>query len=372
MTTSIADRRLLNQGLADPRHRRPADVIAWSGAVQGQEYEPAKWGLGLRMVDNTVNAAIESAFESGQILRTHVMRPTWHFVAAADIRWLQALTGPRVQRTMSNYNRQVGLDARTVTRATAVIERSLRDGQHLTRAELSDRLGRAKLDMTGIRLAHAVMHAELECLICSGPRRGKQFTYALVAERAPVTPKLARDEALGELTRRYFRSHGPATVRDFVWWSGLPTAEAKRGVEIVKARHEEVDGRVYWSVDGAPAGRRRERLVHLLPIYDEYLVAYRDRDAVPHISAALAVEPTLGWRGNFQHALVVDGQVAGTWRTARTVKGIAVDIIPLRGLTKHERNAIDEATDRYRCFQDCPVEVSVTGGSRSTKPRRTR
>jgi hypothetical protein len=212
--------------------------------------------------------------------------------------------------------------------------------------------------MTGLRLAHVVMHAELERVICSGPRRGKQFTYALVAERAPDARRLQRDEALSELTRRYFRSHGPATVRDFVWWSGLPTADAKRGLEIVKARHEEVDGRFYWSVGGAPASRARGRLVHLLPIYDEYLVAYRDRDAVPHISSA--DEQPAGWRGNFQHALVIGGQVAGTWRTTRNSAGLAVDVTAFRRLTKRERLAVDETAEHYRCFQDCPVVVSVT------------
>ncbi len=202
----------------------------------------AKWAIALRMQDGTVGTQIERAFEHGRILRTHVMRPTWHFVTPADIRWLLELTAPRVQRAMSSYNRRLELDPRTLARGIGVIERALGDRRYLTRTELSDRLQRVGLPMTGQRLAQLVMHAELEGIICSGPRRGKQFTYALIAERVPRTPRLSRDEALATLSRRFFRSHGPATVRDFVWWSGLTTVDAKRGLEMNKARREEVGG----------------------------------------------------------------------------------------------------------------------------------
>ena len=327
----ITEQRLLNQLITGPGRRRPADVVAWCGAVQAQEYDAAKWGVGLRMHDGAVDQAIERAFDLGQILRTHVMRPTWHFVTPHDIRWLLELTGPRVHSRMSPYNRQLELDARTLRRGTRVIERALRDRHYLTRTELGDRLARSKLVITGMRLAHLAMYAELEGVICSGPRRGKQFTYALLAERAPNARRLGHDEALGELSRRYFRSHGPATVRDFVWWSGLTTADAKRGLEMNKARREEVGGRTYWTIDAGPSGPRRESSVHLLPIYDEYLVAYRDREAVPHGPASIS--PVFPPRVNFQHALVVAGQVAGTWRTAGNTGVVSIEANVLARLT---------------------------------------
>ena len=218
----------------------------------------------------------------GRILRTHVMRPTWHFVTQDSIRWLLELTGPCVQRRMAVYNRRLELDPPTMTRAAKIFERALRDRQFLTRTELGERLRRAGLEATSMRLAHLAMHAELEGVICSGPRRGKQFTYALVAERAPAGAPARRDEALAELARRFLRSHGPATVRDFVWWSGLATADAKRGFEACRAASEAVDGLTYWSVESSRAGALRDAAAHLLPIYDEYVVAYRDRAAVPH------------------------------------------------------------------------------------------
>ena len=325
--------------------------------MQAQEYEPAKWGLGLRLPEDAVDADVEHAFTEGRLLRTHVMRPTWHFVTPADIRWLLALTAPRVQRTMALYNRRNELDARTLSRGIAVFERALRDGRHLTRVELGERLARAGLPMAGMRLGLMAMHAEQEAVICSGPRRGRQFTYALLEERVPRAKPLDRDEALGELCRRFFRSHGPATIRDFVWWSGLLTSDAKRGLDIVKARAVEADGLVYWERDERPARDSRDRLVALLPIYDEYLVAYRDRAAVSHGPAVLGAGE--GGPVRFLHALVAAGQVVGTWRTSRAASGVTVQATLLRPLTARERKALDGEVDRYARFLGTAVTLAV-------------
>ena len=331
--------RLRNQLLTRAGLRRPEDVVTWMGAVQAQEYAFAKWGVGLRMRDDTRDADVERAFDEGRILRTHVMRPTWHFVTPADIGWLQKLTGPKVQRLSTPYNRRLGLDTATLVRGTATIERALRDRRYLTRAELGERLRDAKLPLDGARLAQLAMHAEAEGVICSGPRRGKQFTYALIAERAPKASTFSRDEALAALTRRYLQSHGPATVRDFVWWSGLATAEARRGLEIARARNQECDGMIYWTVGAQSRAAATDRRVHLLPIYDEYTVAYRDRVVVPHGSI------------NFRHVLVVDGQIAGTWRTIPKSSSVTVEVIPLSPLAGPSRRAQERAVvEHYRRF----------------------
>ena len=364
MNPEIAARRLLNHRLTGAPLRRPADVVAWCGAVQAQEYEPAKWALALRMPDGTVDADVEQAFETGRILRTHVMRPTWHFVTPADIRWMLELTAPRVHRVMSTYNRQLGLDARALVRASAIIERAIGDEQFLTRRELGERLQRRRLTLDGIRLALMTMHAELEGIICSGPRRGKRSTYALVAERAPKAKRLSRDEALATLAKRFFRSHGPATVRDFVWWSGLTKADAKRALEMNRARKQEVDGRTYWTLgQTTPPRRVHETAAHLLPIYDEFLVAYRDREAVPHGPSTVASSPRASV--TFHHALAIAGQVAGTWRrqrseeTARTASGCRVDAYPLRRFTSAERRAVTDAAERYARFLSVPVDLHI-------------
>jgi hypothetical protein len=294
---SIATQRLRNQRITRAGPRSPESVVAWMGAVQAQEYGPAKWGLGIRAPRSTTNVAVERAIDRGQILRTHLLRPTWHFVTRADIRWMLELTAPNVHRTMSSYNRRLGLDAGVMIRALRVIERALAEYHHLTRRELGALLERSGLPGKSTELAHIAMHAELEGLICSGPRRGKQFTYALMSERAPDARRLPREEALGELARRYFRSHGPATLRDFVWWSGLKTTDARRGLEMNRPISREVDGLKYWTVGRtAPASGRPKTIAHLLPVYDEYLVAYRDHKAVPRPPYVL---------GSFQHALVM-------------------------------------------------------------------
>jgi winged helix DNA-binding protein len=362
MNPPIPQRRLARQLLSRTRLRRPDEVVAWLGAVQAQEYEAAKWAIGLRLRRTVAEAEIEQAFSEGRILRTHVMRPTWHFVTAADIAWLLALTAPRVHRVLSSYTRRQELSAATLVRGTAVFERALRDRHYLTRAELRDRLRDAGLTLNGIRLALLTIYAELEGVICSGPRRGRKFTYALVAERAPQALKLPRDEALATLTRRYFSSHGPATIRDFVWWSGLTAADAKRGLEMNLARREEEGGRTYWSIGPTPRVGAARTPALLLPIYDEYLVAYRDRVAVPHPPSA--IDADAGGPVTFRHAIVIAGQIAGTWRTKQDLRALSIDLIPTRRITTRERRALGEAVDRYARFTSASVEWSFREQSR--------
>jgi hypothetical protein len=334
------------------------DVVGWLGAIQAQEYPAARWGLAQRLRDGATDRDIARAVDEGRILRTHVMRPTWHFVAPTDIRWMLELTAPRVHRTMASYCRRNELDSATLTRATAVCERVLEGGRSLTRGDLGIELGRRGIAAKGMRLALLTMYAELEGIICSGPYRSKQLTYALVAERAPAARSLPRDEALAELTRRYFTSHGPATIKDFVWWSGLTTADARRGLEIIGANSRSVGDLTYWTHGERPASRRDQSRVHLLPVYDEYLVSYRDRAAVPHASAE--IRSRAGGIVTFLHALVVAGQVAGTWKVARVAGGAAVSVIALRRLTRSERKAITEAAADYGRFLEAPVTVSFT------------
>ena len=229
--------RLRNQSLAVSRLRTPGEVVAWLGAAQAQDYAGAKWALGLRAKGLT-DAAVEQAFDEGAILRTHILRPTWHFVAPADIRWMLALSAPRVHAVNAYAYRTFELDAAVLARSRAALERALAGGRQLTRLELAKVLQRAGVQADGPRLAHVMMHAELDAVICSGARRGKQFTYALLEERAPRAKVLPRDEALAELTRRYFASHGPATLRDYVWWSGLTARDARAGMadELARSR----------------------------------------------------------------------------------------------------------------------------------------
>lgn len=345
----IAGQRLENQRLTRPGPRDPADLVAWFGAVQAQDYPAAKWALALRMPDGTTDARIERAFNDGRILRTHVLRPTWHFVAASDLHWMLELTAARVHRGLTYGYRMLELDLAIRNRAAGVIERAVGGGQCLTRAELGARLARAGVVAKGVRLALLTMHAEIERVICSGPQRGKHSTYALLADRVANPKRLSRDESLAELTARYFRSHGPATIRDFVWWSGLTIADAKRGLEISKCRHEEIGGLTYWTVGRPRASGTNPGVVHLPPIYDEYLVAYRDLEAVPRAKAA--------W-GILQQAILVGGQIVGTWKFIVKDGERLVDVKTLRRLTSVESRALAKTAARYGRFLEMPVAIS--------------
>lgn len=349
--------RLRRQGLIRPIHRTPEDVVAWFGAMQAQEYEPATWGIGLRLRGDPASTDVERAVDDGRVVRTHVMRPTWHFVSRADIRWLLQLTAPRVHQAMSGYRRKLELDARVLVRCCTLFERALDGRRFLLRAELAERLARARIPMTGVRLAMAVMYAELEGVICSGPRRDRKFTYANLGDRAPRTAPFDRDEALAELFTRYLQSHGPATLKDFSWWSGLTIADGKRAVDIVRARRRDEHDLAYWSLPGRPPTSARGSATLLLPIYDEYLVAYRDRVVVPHLQAQITKVP--GWNVTFQHAVVINGQVAGTWRLPRVADSMAIDVTLLRGLSARAKRSVIEAAERYGRFRRMPVMIDL-------------
>lgn len=336
MSASVIARRMVAHGLARPRFPTAADVVTWYGAVQGQEYGPAKWGIAQRATDLT-SADLDRAFDAGAILRTHVLRPTWHFVAPADLRWLQRLTAPRVQAFNAYWYRVNELTARVLARGADVLARSLEGGTHLTRPELGEALRRARINAAGPRLACIVMNAELDALICSGPRRGRQHTYALVDERAKPARSLTRDEALAELTRRYFRAHGPATVRDFVWWSSLRVADAREGMALAGLVHEQIDGLTLWSLAPQERAPRASASVRLLPIYDEYVVAYRDRQ---HITTPLK---GLDMWGNH---LVADGGLIGAWRAA----GDEITLTPHAKLHSRHQALVTREVKRFQRF----------------------
>ncbi|MDQ2716485.1 MAG: winged helix DNA-binding domain-containing protein [Chloroflexota bacterium] len=357
----IAHQRLHNQLITRRMFEKPAEVVQWLGAVQSQDYAAAKWALGLRLPGAT-DEDIERAFTSGAILRTHVMRPTWHFVMPADIRWMLALTAPRVNVGNASRYRQLELDDSVFLRSNAALIRALQGGKQLTRLELMSVLQQAGIttdkDDVG-RFTHIIMHAELDGLVCSGARQGKQFTYALLDERAPQARPFDHDEALATLTSRYFTSHGPATVQDFVWWSGLTVADARAGLAMVKSQlvHEVVDGQTYWFSASMSPAEDLSQAAYLLPNFDEYTVGYRDRGAVFDAAHTNKVN----FRGNilFSHAIVLNGQVAGTWR--RTINKGAVMITSnlFTPLNTDETHAVAAAVDRYGAFLGMAVNARV-------------
>jgi hypothetical protein len=350
-TERIVRRRLNNQLLSAPTRLQACEIVARLGAVQAQDYAGAKWAIGLRAGELT-ELDVDRAFDEGTILRTHVLRPTWHFVAPADIRWMLDLTGPRIKSTMAYHRRTLGLDDQMLRRGTRAIERALRDGGRLTRADLGVALKRAGLEASGQRYAYVIMHAELDGLICSGSRQGRQMTYTLLEKRVPPARTYGHDEAVAELAVRYFSSHGPATPADFAWWSGLTLREARTGIEIAASTLvASVQGGVtYWDSRAPSVSARRTPKARLLPNWDEYVVAYRHRD--------ILVRPGLTG-GLLSNTVLIGGRIAGAWRRSFRRDRVIIEVVPGVGWSAAERAQVDQAAEEYGAFLQRPVSLSI-------------
>ncbi|HEX8229499.1 MAG TPA: winged helix DNA-binding domain-containing protein [Chloroflexia bacterium] len=357
VTLDVAQARLHNQRLSGTRFERPEEVVGWMGAVQSQDYPAAKWALGLRS-RGAVDADVERAFAEGTILRTHVMRPTWHFVLPADIRWLLALTGPRVNAVDASNYRALQLDEALFARTNDVLAKALEGGQQLTRPELGAVLQQAGIDTQDMRrLTHIMMRAELDGVVCSGAKRGKHLTYALLDERAPQGRTLERDEALAELTLRYFRSHGPAQVKDLVWWSGLTTGHVKTGIEMVKSHltNETVEDQTYWFAESSRFEGDLSPTAYLLPNFDEYGVAYRDRSALVEPSSEKQDPQDSFYLGNL---VVIDGKAVGSWKRTFSKDAVVISTHLYTSLNDAQEEAIKAAAHQYGAFLGMPVILS--------------
>jgi hypothetical protein len=339
--------------------RTPADVVAHMGAVQAQDFAGGKWAIGLRLPDVT-EAEIEHAIAERTIVRTWPMRRTLHFVAAADIRWMLGLTASRADAGFAPRYRQLELDERTFELAKDAIVKALSGGRQLTRRALYRLLedagigldGGGRLDSGQTRGLHILSHHAMTGLICYGSHLGKQPAFVLLDEWVPKSRGLDREEALAELAMRYFTSHGPATIEDFVWWAGLTVREAKAGIEMGRGHlvAEAAGGRTYW----LPRDARTDvssPAVHLLPPFDEYTVAYKDRSAI------LAPEhaPLAASGGVFRPIIVVDGRVVGTWKPSAKKGAIAVMPMPFGALNDVAQRGFASAAGRYAKFIGVPI-----------------
>ena len=347
-TTDILRCRLFNQQIAKPVFTRPAEVVDWLVAMQAQEYAMAKWAIGLRLPQATDNM-IETAFANGEILRTHLMRPTWHFVTPKDIRWLLQLTAPRVEAINAYTYREQNLDNKIFKRSNDIITKALEGGKQLMRTELQAILKQKKIIADGIRLSCLMMKAELEGIICSGARKGNQHAYALLDERAKPVKAMTKKEALFQFTQRYFTSRGPAMVKDFAGWSGLSITEAKEGTAMLPKKfiREKINGQEYIFLPMVTnAGKIQSSF--LMPDYDEYGMSYKDRSALCNHDIDLSVFKN----GNpfFNRMIILDGRIEGTWkRTFKNNKAV-VETAPFKSLNKTKQQALNKAIKKYSAF----------------------
>jgi hypothetical protein len=351
---SIAAQRLENQLLSRRRFAAPAEVVAWFGAMQAQDYLGSLWALGLR-TSGAKEASVEAALAEGSVIRTHVFRGTWQYVAPSDLRWMLVLVGRRVIASAASRFRELGLDAKTLERSSELFAEALEGKKELTRTEMAAVLSKRRIG-SARRLPHLLGYAELCGVICSGARRGKQSTFALLSERVPKAKALTREQALAELTRRYFQSRGPATERDFAWWSGLPLRDVREAIELVKPLLQgEIfgDQRYFRAGDALASGRGPS--VHLLPAFDECLVAYQDRSAF--VEPAQIKKLNAGG-GMLKPALVSGGRVIGTWQRQLEKDAVSVGVRPFRKLLVRERDAVRAAAERYARFLGLPLNFT--------------
>lgn len=313
MTASaISKKRFANQHIQGKKFDSAKELVQWMGAMQAQDYNMAKWAIGVRL-KNSTNQLIEEAINNTEIIRTHVLRPTWHFVSAKDIRWILELTAKNLNRSLASNNKTLELDEKIFRRCNTIIEKLLSNGNHLTRKEIMEALEKKGIKTNPLRAAHIMFKAETDMIVCNGIKRDKESTYALFNERVPSTKKFSKEEALAELADRYFKSHGPAALHDFTWWSGLSVSDAKQALELVKSQmvSEKLKDHVYWLFPYTVTEKIKDNEMVFLPAFDEFLISYKTRE--------ISLDPMFASKsyttnGIFNPIIVHNAKVIGTWK----------------------------------------------------------
>ena len=354
MAVNIARLRFRNQGLGPGQFDDPPSVAAYMGALQAQDRPSMLWALGIRCAKAGVGQ-VEQAFHEKRLVRTWLLRGTLHVAAAEDVRWMLALLSPRLKRRSTRRWRELALDAETLARGQDILVHALRDGQSLTRAQLFAALEAGGVSPAGQRGYHILRAAALDQLICFGPRRGNEPAFVLIDNWATQAKRLDKESALAELARRYFRSHGPATLADFVWWSGLTTGLAREGLAAARPDFEEITigGETYW-MPPITQPSQSATTAALLPAYDEYYLGYKNREAMlnPHFD-----KNAVSSGGVFRPTIVIDGQIVGVWQMARTKGGIPLEPKLFRSLTAEEERRLARAARRYGAFLGRDIEI---------------
>ncbi|MFZ1289262.1 MAG: winged helix DNA-binding domain-containing protein [Melioribacteraceae bacterium] len=353
--SEIASLRILNQQLIDSNFTDAEKLVDYFAAIQGQEYIQTKWGIGLRIPPLT-DDEIEAEINSGKIVRTHLLRPTWHLVNSKDIKWLLMLTAPRVQQiNLSRYN-QLELDIKILKNCNLIIEKILSGGNELTRNEIRDLLNQKKINTDEQRLPYILMNAELCGIICSGKPKGKNQTYALIDERCKNSFKLEKDEALKELTKRYFVSRGPATIYDFSTWSGLTITDCKKGIEINKnnLRNFVLDNfEYYFSIESAQIKLKNEFI--LLPLYDEMIFGYKYRDSLFQYTNSKNIKVDL----SYKNAVIYNNQIIGFWKRTINKKNIQTEFEFFNKLSRRQIIILEKAISRFGEFYNKEILVKI-------------
>lgn len=354
-------RRLATQRLTSAPLPRARDAVRLLTCVQAQERDHAFFSLGMRSEDVTY-AAVRAALDRGEFIRTHILRPTWHFVAPEDLRWILALTSQRVERSMAARHRQLGLDGTPpLRRALDLLPELLGGRNYLTRKEIGKEFAaRDGLPVPGEQLGHVLLLAELRALICSGPVKGTQHSYALVDEVVPATRERDRHEALVELVRRFFAGHGPASVKDFTRWSSLTVSDTQAALADIgdDLARIDVDGTTLWFDPSVPSRTTRQESAFLLPVYDEAVLTY------PALNFPVADEhPHAESDDPFWARVIVDRTNAGLWKRTVSPAGVRVETRLAPGLDKGQREAVRLGARRLADFLERDLDYAEEEGT---------
>lgn len=351
--SDIAHIRLLQQHISAGKFNSAKDTVHWMGVMQAQDYAMAKWAGGIR-TDGATIGTVQSAVDKGEILRTHILRPTWHFVSSDDIYWMLELTAPHIRSSLKARQRELELTGKILEKCRTIFEKKLQGHRHCTRDELKHELTNTKIRVDNNRSSHIFLWAELEGFLCSGADKNGKPTYALLSERVPQPGSISRENALAKLARTYFTSHSPATLQDFTWWSGLPVADARNALDMIKPGlvSEIIGSQIYWLPDYLAIPKKSKDSTYLLPAFDEYIISYKDR------RAALSLDDhkkSVSDNGIFWPVVVIDGQVTGRWKRSVKTGKVIIETEYFRRHNKTELNWIEKAASTYSEFCN-PVE----------------
>jgi len=351
----IIQHRLVNQQLATNSFNTAKELVGWMGAMQAQDYNQAKWAIGVRLPHLTGDQ-IESTFNTGEILRTHLMRPTWHFVSADDIYWMLELTASQIKAVLNSRHRLLELTEIGVRKSQEVMEKALSTKNSMTREELLNELQKANIPTDLQRASHFMLRAEIDGLICSGVIKGKKQTYDLLSVRVPRKIIMLKEEALAKLAKSYFSSHGPATLPDFVWWSGLSVSDARRGLEMNRPglNSDSTGSETYWYVNPVIVPKTLPDSVYLLPAFDEFLISYKNRRA---IITAEDHKKAISENGIFRPVILVNGQISGLWKRTFKKDRVVVEIEYFRPHNITEKHLIDDAVDSFGYFSELKADI---------------
>lgn len=344
----IQNIRQRSQQLTNPAFDNPKDLVAWMGAMQGQDFTMCKWAVGIRLKSPAIDK-VEEALRKGEILRTHILRPTWHLVTPEDIRWMIMLTGKRIKSSWGSMDKALEIDEKLLLKCNRLLEKMLEGNKHLAKKEIMLELEKAGIKTNEPRINRITLAAEADGILCSGAEKDKKHTYALLEERVLPAKELHKEEALAKLAKMYFQSHSPAGLNDFVWWSGLSITEARQAITLIASEliTDKFDSQDLYAHQSYNNHYECDDIIHLMPPYDEYLISYKNRTDVLDLDHH---PKAFNNYGIFYPVVLYNGKIVGNWKKSVKKNEVNIETSFFDKKQKVSKKLLKKAEDRYRDF----------------------